>query len=470
MRLFAGVLVLVVGAGPALAQSGEYAPRAAAQAPSAAAAKPKPAAKPGGAATVPKTPPKTARNIRDSYEAIPLAERIKLQSDLIWAGYFNGLANGEFSDRMVAAVKAFQTRNRSRDTGVLNPQERAALSAAARPLQNEVGWRIANDERTGARLGLPAKFAPQTAAGRAGTRWTSAQGQLQIETFRLEGTTINAAYEQQRKEPPERRVEYNVLRPDFFVVSGRQGLKKFYVRGVARDSEVRGISVLYDQAMEGTMDTVVVAMSSAFVPFPASDNASSETGQPRRKVEYATGLVVSAAGHLVTDRRVVDGCHVISVPGLGPAERVAEDKASELVLLRVHGARGLVPLGLSGAPSQGETATLVGIADPQTQGGNAAVTAPAARLGPSASLRALEPAPALGFSGAAALDGQGRFAGMVLLKPSVVAGPGPSPQAALVPAERVMSLLKAHDVAPAPERPGIEPAKSSVVRIICVRK
>ena len=36
----------------------------------------------------------------------------------------------------------------------------------------------------------------------------------------------------------------------------------------------------------------------------------------------------------------------------------------------------------------------------------------------------LDPAPKLGFSGAAAVDAQGRFAGMVDLKPAAVAGSG----------------------------------------------
>ena len=53
-------------------------------------------------------------------------------------------------------------------------------------------------------------------------------------------------------------------------MTGMQGLKKFYVRAQIRDLEVRGITVLYDQAIEGTIDPVVIAMSSAFAPFPGT--------------------------------------------------------------------------------------------------------------------------------------------------------------------------------------------------------
>ena len=82
---------------------------------------------------------------------------------------------------------------------------------------------------------------------------------MQVETFRVTGpgTTLAAVFEQQKKEPAQRKVEYSVLRGDFFVISGLQGLKKFYVRAHVKDNEVRGITILYDQAMEGIMDPVV---------------------------------------------------------------------------------------------------------------------------------------------------------------------------------------------------------------------
>ena len=407
--------------------------------------------------------------VKDSYAAFTLAERIALQSDLVWTGDYNGLVNGEYSDRLVAAVKAFQTRNKSKPTGVLNPQERAILSVSAKPLRDEVGWRLTSDTVTGAHLGLPLKLATQSAPARTGTRWSSAQGQLQIETFRFTDTTLEAVFERQKKEPVARRVGYNVLRGDFFVLSGTQGLKKFYVRGAAKDGEVRGVTILYDQAMEGTMDPVVVAMSSAFNPFPP-DGVAADGTPVRRRVDYGTALVVTSAGHLVTDRQVADACRVIVVPGLGNAERIAEDTATGLALLRVFGARNLTPLALIGARPNGDAVTLIGIADPQAQAGAAALTAVSAKLGAPMSARPIEPAPAPGFSGAAALDAEGRLIGMVLLKSAVVAGPSAAPQATLVPRDALMNFLEANFVAPTSGPPGIEPAKASVVRVICVRK
>jgi hypothetical protein len=214
---------------------------------------------------------------------------------------------------------------------------------------------------------------------------------------------------------------------------------------------------------------VVVAMSSAFMPFPTGALAGPP---PRRKIEYATGIVVAGTGDILTDREVTEGCYVITAGGLGNADRIADDKDTGLALLRVYGAPELHPLALAGAGAT--DVTLVGVADPQTQGGGDAASSARARLGSGAgtATRPVEPAPALGFSGAAALDAQNRLAGMVVLKPPQVAGPAPAAaQAALVPAETIKGFLERANVAPVSSgASGLEAAKAAVVRVICARK
>ncbi len=407
--------------------------------------------------------------IAASYAAMTAAERMSIQSDLVWTGHFNGVINGEFGDRAIAAVKAFQAKNGTKQTGVLNPQERGVLATAAKTKSEAVGWRVVDDLITGARVGVPTKLAPQIAQGKSGMRWSSARGEVQIESFRIReaGTTLAAVFEAQKKEPG-RRVDYQVLRPDFFVMSGLQSLKKFYVRANLRDGDVRGVTVLYDQAMDGIMEPVVVAISSAFNPFPAGVALAPP---PRRKVEYASGIVVSASGHIVTDREALEACHVVTVAGIGGADRVAEDKANGLALLRVYGAPNLKPVALANQAAKEGDVTVVGIADPQAQAGSNAVTAARAKINAVNDTRAVEPAPALGFTGSAVLDAQGRLTGMAALKVPVVAGPTPaSPQASLVPVEAIRTLLDAEKIARDGAVAGVEAAKTSVVRVICVRK
>jgi peptidoglycan hydrolase-like protein with peptidoglycan-binding domain len=413
------------------------------------------------------TPPAPARDA-----AIPLAERIAIQFDLAWTGDYNGLVNGEFNDKTTAAIKTFQRDRKFKETGTLNPQERALLAAAAKAKAAQVGWSMVDDPVAGVLIGLPTRQVPNQSQGRSGTRWASAQGQVQVETFKIRepGTTLAAVYEQQKKEPPTRRLEVNLLRPDFFILSGMQNLKRFYVRAEIKAGEVRGMTVLYDQAMEPIMDPVVVVMSSTFMPFPGVAGIAQIGAAPRRKVEYGTGIVVSAAGHILTDRQVTEGCNVIVVGGYGDADRQAEDPSAGLALLRVYGAPDLVPASFAGDAPKGPDLTLVGIADPQTQGGGGAISMVPAKL----KGEAFEPVPQPGFSGAAALDPQGRIVGMVGLKTAVVANAGAAgaqPQATLVPAAIIRSFLEGQKLAPAAAtRGGFDVAKASLVRVICVRK
>jgi hypothetical protein len=248
-----------------------------------------------------------------------------------------------------------------------------------------------------------------------------------------------------------------------------QGLKKFYVRGSFNGDEVRTLTILYDQATENTVEPVVIAMSSAFNPFPSSAQIAGPP--PRKGVEYGTGIVVSEDGAIVADRQLTDGCLTIAIAGFGNGDRVAEDKEHDLALLRIYGARGLKPLNISGDAAK-SAVELTGIADPQSQAGGGAassVKASVAAVGSGGDL-ALSAAPGLGFSGSAARDAEGKFAGIALLKPLVVAGPAsaaPAAQAVLVSADTVRDFLKANGVNATGES---SDAKASVVRVICVRK
>jgi peptidoglycan hydrolase-like protein with peptidoglycan-binding domain len=416
--------------------------------------------------------PPVAQLGRDVYPNMPLGERVGIQFDLAWSGHYNGLINGEFTDKAIAAVRAFQKDYRFRESGVLTPPERTTLATLAKAKQDQVGWRMVDDKATGAQIGLPTKQVPTTSRGRAGTRWASAQGQVQVETFRIRepGTTLATVFAQQKTEPPNRKIEINLLRNDFFIVSGTQGLKKFYVRAEMRDLEVRGMTVLWDPATEGIMDAVVVVMSSAFAPFSGSGLTALIGPAPRPKVEYGTGIVVTDAGHIITDRQLTEGCNVIKVAGYGDAQPLADDSASGLTLLWVFGASDLAPLPLVHDGARGIDLTLVGIGDPQLQGGGRATSAATARLDGGA----LQPAPQLGFAGAAALDGEGRFFGMVALKTPPTASAGaadvPPPQASVVTVQTVRKFLDGQYVMPVTGPGGVDAAKKAVVRVICVRR
>jgi len=190
-------------------------------------------------------------------------------------------------------------------------------------------------------------------------------------------------------------------------------------------------------------------------------------GPPARsRIEYGTGIVATSNGHVVTDRKLTEGCSVIQVAGHGDASVLADHES--ITLLRVFGAAALTPAALVHEGVRVSALTLVGIADPQSQGGEREVSTAMAQLGSEG----LNPTPRPGFAGAAAIDSQGRIAGMVSLKSPVLAGGGTTtlPPATIAPIASIREFLDAHRVTPAAGNAGIDGVKASVVRVICVRR
>jgi hypothetical protein len=395
---------------------------------------------------------------------ISARDRLKIESALLWSGDYTGSLGGD--DAFLSAVRNYQKRAKSKITGVLTPAERANLLAAAKVHEDEYGWSVVVDPATGVRIGLPIKLVPQVRDAARGTRWSSTHGEVQVETFRIKDPDLKlpALFEQLKKEPSTRKVESSVLHDDNFYISGMQGLKKFAVRAQTRDGEVRGFTILFDQMMETIVAPATAAMVSAFSPFP-------EGGAPyaamAKSVEYGSGLVVSARGHIVTDRKLATGCQVIVAAGIGDAERLAEDRDSGLALLRVYGPRKLSPLPLSADAAGKGDVTLVGIPDPKEQS-RAKLTEIKARLTEGNSIELRQPVPMAGFSGAATLNAQGKFVGMMQMRDFVLASTETSaPPVRLVTAPTIRDFLTVHGVTPIAQGGD---ARTSVVRIICVRK
>ena len=177
-------------------------------------------AKPKQVTTVPIRP--ALQSPADTANAMAQAERLAIQSDLAWVGQYNGAISGEVSERMVDAIKEFQKAKGGKPTGVLNPQERGVLAETAKRRQDNVGWKIVTEAGSGARLGMPTKLVPQQSSDANGAKWSSSTGTIQIQLSRRKETNLTTAKlaDHEKKEPAGRKVEYSVVKPDFFVLSG----------------------------------------------------------------------------------------------------------------------------------------------------------------------------------------------------------------------------------------------------------
>jgi S1-C subfamily serine protease len=419
-------------------------------------------AEPPKAASPPNIPMPVAAPHAEPFAKFPASERAAIRAALLWSSGEDGKP-GDGEDPMTAAIKAYQKRNKAKVTGILTDAERSDLLAAAKTHHDDFGWSVVVDPATGIRLGVPGKLVPQVREAANGTRWSARHGEVAIETFRIKtAETLNALFEAQKKQPANSKLESSYARGDTFFVSGLQGLKQFAVRAQLTKGELRGYTIFYDQAMEGIMLPVLPAMANAFAPFPEGAAPIATLSRP---VAYGTGVIVSDGGHIVTDRRFIEGCDVITVPGIGNAERIATDDAHGLGLLRVYGKQKLEAAALADTPAPRDV-RLTGVADPHTQNGNSRRSTIAAQLIDDNAIRLRDSVPLAGFSGAPALDAQGRVLGIMDMNGMQLASTQVAvPPVRFIPAAAIRGFLAAHHVAPAQGNGG----ESAIVRVICVR-
>ncbi len=205
------------------------------------------------------------------FEALPEAERKAIQTDLIWAGQFNGAVSGSFGPLTFRAINALKGGRGPAD-GILTPADRAALAKAAQAARDAAGFRLVDDDRTGVRIGIPAKLLPKRAATPSGgSRWQSADEKITLDTSASPpGDDLAALFEKAIAVSPNspRKITYKLLRPDFFVVTGETPGGRFYRRLSAGPQGLRGFSIGYDKALAATVDKLVIAIAASFEPFP----------------------------------------------------------------------------------------------------------------------------------------------------------------------------------------------------------
>lgn len=323
-------------------------------------------------------------------------------------------------------------------------------------------WRLVTDPATGIVIGIPRRLLTEMRDAPHGTRWSAPHGEIQLETFRVTepGLTLAALFERMKREPANRKVEFNANKDDSFVLGGTQGLRDFYIRAASKGAEIRGFTLLYDVAMETIMEPLRPTISNAFSPFPEKPAAFA---LPPKAVEYGSGVVVSRDGHILTSARLVESCATVKVADHGPAERVTANDG--MALLRVYGARKLAAAGVANSRPAGPL-SLVGVPDPQEQQGGSATRELSAKLTGEA-IDLAKPGPVAGFSGAAAFDREGRLAGLVDLSGVALASTG-APPLRMIGAGAIRAFLAREGVQVS--EAGSGEARAAVVRVICVRK
>ncbi len=253
-----------------------------------------------------------------AFLALPEATRKAAQDALVWLGFYNGLADGDFGRRTRDAILAFQASARAPTDGALSAPELKALLAAAQKARDTVGFQMVSDARSGARIDAP-------------TRLIGARSGARLDFGSSADADLGALYARLSAPAPSRRIDYKAIKPDaFFVVSGQDGTSTFYTRfdkDAAASPPIRGFTYTYPTAQAATLDRIALAIANSFDPFPPAAGAAvapgSESAPPAPNPAPAATALVVAPGEALTALKAGDcpnptvGGKPIHVPARG---------------------------------------------------------------------------------------------------------------------------------------------------------
>ncbi len=299
--------------------------------------------------------------LKTAFEALPEADRRAVQNALIWVGDYTAAVSGAFGPRTRDALVAYGRDAKQPPLAVLEPAGRERLVAAAKAAAGAVGFATVRDKRAGLVLGLPQKILTKVTTTDTGTRSASGDGSLVVDTlFRPAGEGgLAAAFDRMSSPTATRTITYKFSKPDFFVVTGETGERKFYSRfaiepeSSARptaDRLIRGFTLTYPKADARRMDRITIAMAASFDPFPPAAKpttpgvAAATPGVEAQAVIVAPGLALTSL--------VPQLCPSPQVGGT-PASFKASDAVSGLALLDVPTSATTSPSIAASADPQG---------------------------------------------------------------------------------------------------------------------
>lgn len=352
---------------------------------------------------------------RATFDSLPEADRKALQDNLIWTGHYSGMADGAFGRQTFEAIAALQLSEMKAVTGILTPQDRRNLQAAAQKAKDLAGFAIVTDSRSGVRIGVPTRLLPkQSVNPNGGSRWQSADGKITLDTRTAPAdTSLQSLYERNLSlKAPGRMVTYKVLRPDFFVIAGETPTGKFYMRFSSGGPGIRGFSVGYDKALASQFDRMVVAIANSFTAFPDAPTAPIPVAQqPMRSPApeqaaaqgprlIGTGLIIGP--HQVVTTAPLDACKDVRVQNLKP-QRI-EDRG--IILLAFAEALEAQPIAFAEEEEE-QPVFVVAFADDK---GHPSLTVSSGQVTSGTTISApLQP----GASGAPVFDERGTLKGLV---------------------------------------------------------
>jgi serine protease Do len=383
------------------------------------------------------------------------------QINLVWVSGYQGPLSGRMGPRAREAVVRFQDALGTTRTGVLTEYERDELENQAVAEKRRLGWQMRLDPATGMRIGIPETFLSGVTRKDSGTEYKGVRGSFLLQTMVKELSVAAGMREHMELVLDALRAQgfastYMTLKDDWFVVNASHTSKRtdVYVRVHLVGRWVKGY-LLFTPQNGAPIGAMVPAVSLSLqpdadeplyrppappsvverypTPMPAAvaPAAVKPTDPPvvvpPSKSGTGSGFIV-AAGKILTNNHVVDGCTSVSVANVGGATVLALDVKNDLALIGAPSVSG-PPLAMAVEPARlGEDVVAMGYPLGSLLGNRLNITqgivsSTEGLRGDWTNLQIAVPVQP-GNSGGPLLDLEGRVRGVVVskLNPRVLAG------------------------------------------------
>lgn len=212
-------------------------------------------------------PPQKVEAARAAFKALPLQERLDIQSLLTVNGYWSAVANDSFGPKLMNAIQEFQGSNGFEPTGILTPEQRSALREKASPLLRK--WNLApvRHPSAPATLWVPKGLNLSTERSRRGLEFEAEADALMMSFLSFSDGDLEAAFRVVKADVlknPSMRLEYEVLKDDFFVISSGGGGVSTYTRFQTLGDGIVGFVVSWGTDSPVRGERLVVLISDLF--------------------------------------------------------------------------------------------------------------------------------------------------------------------------------------------------------------
>jgi S1-C subfamily serine protease len=379
---------------------------------------------------------------RDAFMVMSVERRRDIQLLLAALGHWPAVAGDGFGQKLWQAIKDFQAEAGRTPTGLLTESDYDKLLEAASPILRT--WRLEHvfHPLTATPLWVPRGLALSAVPTDTGIRFGATGEGVLINFNYYSGVPLRAAYQASQEASRSHVVDYQTLKPKFFVINSHLDNVTQYTRFEEIGTSIVGFTLIWPSTAEFHGDrlatvmsdlfrsevelgirrsppapvTVATAMPPASVAAPISPPPAPEDVQT---ISTGTGFFVSA-DKLLTNAHVVAGCNKVKVIAQGTVFAGAvrdRDVANDLAIVEAGGYRSVAFAKLRPGVRLGEDVAVFGfpLSGELASSGNftrGAVTATAGLRDDIAHLQ-IDAAVQPGNSGGPLIDVYGNVVGIV---------------------------------------------------------